>query len=194
MKKIFLLILLSLPLTASAQVPSFPMAFFGDVVIDESPAPIGTIVRVYENNIKLGEVEVMELGVYGYTNPTQQKLLVAEGTGLLTFTVQVPSGQETTGLNTVTYPELTSGTTVEKDLVFNTVLPGPASSGGSSGGGGGGKSKSKTVVTDTEELVLGAATTTVPATDLEKRIALQKQLILLLTQLISLLQQKMLLQ
>jgi hypothetical protein len=62
--------------------------------------------------------------MYGYTEPTKQKLLVGEGVGQISFTAQ-------SSCNSPSYSNFVSGLTVEKNLAFNT------SGCGSSNGGGG---------------------------------------------------------
>jgi subtilisin family serine protease len=84
----------------------------------------------------------------------------------------------------------------EASTTRSVVVSEPAPAPSSSGGGGGGSSRNRvSEEVDTAELVLGISTTTTPFAELseeEKKIELQKQLIMLLTQLISLLQQKIL--
>lgn len=194
MKKIIIALILLLPAASFAQVPAFPMAFWGVVTIDNVAAPAGSIVRVYSGTNKVGEVAVLSGGIYGYTEATKQKLLVEETIGSLSFTIQAPSingGIETSGLTAVTHGSFEAGQTVQKTMDFKLteqVTSGGSSSGG--GGGGGGSRKSKTTTTViAEPLVLGQATTTATS-EAELKIQLQKQLIALLTQLIALLQQR----
>lgn len=126
--------------------PAFPMAFWGNVTINGSAAPVGTVVRAYYGSTLAGMVVVEQSGVYGYTEATKQKLVVAEGVGQLSFKIQsvsFNSGAETAGSPIVSYSGFISGATISKDLAFMIPVPIPtqASSGGggsSSGGGGGG--------------------------------------------------------
>jgi len=199
MKKVTLALLFLLPFTSFAQVPAFPMAFWGVVTVDGTPAPVGSVIRVYSGTDRVGQVTVHNNGVYGYTEPTKQKLLVEETLGQLSFTVQSPGvngGIETGGLSTIIHPSFVSGQTVEKNLAFSltpAVSSGGTPSGGGGGGGGGGgsrRSKTPTVVT-TQPLVLGQATTSSSTlSETELRIQLQKQIIQLLTLLIALLQER----
>jgi hypothetical protein len=193
MKNLIIFAALFLPAVSFAQVPDFPMAFWGGVTIDGADAPVDTVVRVYDgSDTQVGEVSVTEAGVYGYTEPTKQKLVIGEGEGTLIFSVQSASvfgGVETEGLTTITHPSFVSGETLELDLAFETVPVVAQEPRRSSGGGGGGSSRSRASETPAAA-VLGAATTTEDLSDAELRIELQKQLILILTQLISLLQQK----
>lgn len=189
MKTLLLSAILFAPIMVFASVPDFPMAFWGTATVDGAAASAGSVVRVYDEQTKVGESVVQSNGVYGYTEPTKQKLVVGEGNGVLTFTIQVDGGVETQGLSVITYPGFESGETIHKDLNFttkSTVTSGGSSSGG--GGGGGGSKSKKKVTTETDEMVLGAATSTL--SEEENKIALQKQIIVLLTQLIVLLQMK----
>lgn len=198
MKILLSLALLFVPMVSFAAIPDFPMAFWGTVTVDGTIAPAGSVVRVYDESVKVGEIEVGESGVYGYTEPTKQKLIVGSGEGELTFTIQSTSingGVETGGTQVITYSGFVSGETIEKNLDFDVEQEPVVSSGGgggSSSSGGGGSSSRKKVETPTE-LVLGVATSTENMSEEEQKIILQKKLIELLTLLISLLQQKMLL-
>jgi hypothetical protein len=193
MKKHLLIAFVFLPAFAFAEMPAFPMAFWGSATVDGVAVPSGSIIRVYDDSIKVGEVQVQEAGVYGYTEPTKQKLVVSEAVGTLTFTIQASSingGVEVEGITPVTHAGFVSGETLQKSLDFDIAPTVVVTSGGSSsGGGGGGSSKKK--VEPPKELVLGIASTTL--SEPEQKIILQKQLIELLTLLISLLKQKMLL-
>ncbi len=185
-----------LPSIALASMPAFPMAFWGTVSIDGSLAPAGSIVRVYDGVTEVGKITVQETGVYGYTEPTKQKLVVGEAQGTLTFTIQTTSvnaGIETQGLTLISHPSFESGETINKNLAFTTSVVANNQPSSSGGGGGGGKPKVKEV--PVSSLVLGTSTSTSsssqPLSKDELRITLQKQLIILLTQLISLLQLQM---
>ena len=125
--------------------PAFPMAFWGTVTTNGTAAPVGSVVRAYYGSTLVGTATVQETGIYGYTEPTKQKLIVAEGTGVITFKIQASgfnSGSETTGDTTITQDAFTSGLTVQKNLGFTITPPSTGGSGGgggsSSGGGGGG--------------------------------------------------------
>lgn len=128
------------PLMASASaIPDFPMAFWGAVTINGNAAPVGTVIRAYYGSTLAGTVTVQESGIYGYTEPTKQKLVIGAGTGVITFTMQASSfnnGAETGGDSAVTYAQFSSASTINDNLAFTITIPAP--SGGSSGGGGGG--------------------------------------------------------
>src|SRR3989344_682592 len=141
-----LVLALVLPTFVSAAFPAFPMAFWGTITIDGSPAPVGTVVRAYYGSTLAGAVTLQENGIYGYVHPVKQKILVGEGDGTITFKFQSSSingGNETAGVSAQTYSGFSAGTTIEKNLIF--ALPasggsggGGSTGGGSSGGGGGG--------------------------------------------------------
>jgi len=128
---------------ASAEsIPAFPMAFWGNVTINGSSAPIDTVIRAYYGDTLAGQVVVKEAGVYGYDSPTGQKLLVGEGTGEIVFKFQSVSfnnNNETAGTASQSHSAFVSGETIHKDLSFSIEIPAPApqSSGGGGGGGGG---------------------------------------------------------
>ena len=191
MKKLLLALFLLTPIVSFAQMPDFPMSFWGNVTVDGVDAPVESVIRVYDEATTVGEIVVTESGIYGYTEPIKQKLILGEGSGLLTFTVEsstINGGDETGGISPITHTGFVSGGTVQKDLTF--VVAEVSSGGGSSssgGGGGGGSSRKKDV--EPTELVLGEATTTLDAnlTEEEMKIVLQKQIIVLLTKLVILL-------
>jgi hypothetical protein len=138
--------------------PDFPMAFWGNVSIDDAPAPVGTITRAYYGNVLAGEVTVRETGVYGYTEPTKQKLVLANGNGQITFKIKLSaSGIETGGLIPPTYSEFLSGSTINKNLVFYISQASNNSSnpitGGGGGGGGGGTTTTVTSTIGTNQQI-----------------------------------------
>ncbi|KKU93815.1 MAG: PKD domain-containing protein [Candidatus Jorgensenbacteria bacterium GW2011_GWA1_48_13] len=129
--------------------PDFPMAFWGTVTINLQPAPAGTLIRAYVSDVVMGQVVTQESGVYGYTGPTKQKLIVGSSSGTIVFSFQNPSlygGMETKGTVSQTHSPFVSGETINKNLAFAfteaTTLSG--GSGGGGGGGGGGSSPSQT--------------------------------------------------
>lgn len=170
MRKILLTGLLFLaPVLASAQtIPDFPMAFWGTATINGSAAPVGTVIRAYYGSVAAGEATVQESGIYGYTQPTKQKLVTGNGTGEITFRFQRPGESETGGTTAITHAGFVSGETVEKNLAFTVAQPAstgsgggsPSSSSGSSGSGGSGGSGGGSPTPQ----VLGASTTAATST------------------------------
>ena len=130
MKKIITAIILLLPLATSASViPAFPMSFYGNVTINATSAPIGTVIRAYYGTTFGGLVNVSEAGIYGYNNPSKQQLLVSEGTGTLRFTIEsnaINGGIETEGSSTLTYAAFAPGDAISKDLKFTYPIPAPS--------------------------------------------------------------------
>jgi hypothetical protein len=148
MKKILFTIFLFSPLFCFA-MPAYPMAFWGNVNINNSPAPVGTIINAYYDGTSTlaGQVTINASGVYGYNDPLQQQLVVGEGTGTILFTFQTPSennGVETSGTSIQSYSAFSSGTAIEQDLNFqlaaqtNPSPTSPVTTTSTSGGGGGG--------------------------------------------------------
>lgn len=148
------------PLLVSANViPAFPMAFWGNVSINSQPAPINTVIRAYYGDVLAGQAIVKESGIYGYSESTRQKLLVSEGSGIITFTFQsatLNGNVETKGIATQSYPAFNSGATNELNLSFSTSqqtsttggsTSSVTSSSGGGGGGGGGGSYTPSVTT-----------------------------------------------
>lgn len=153
MKKIylFILILATIPsISLASSLPKFPMAFYGNVTINNKNAPEGTIIRVYctrHADTVFGQSIVDSSGNYGYIDSLSKKLLVGECSGTIIFRFETPSilsGVESTGTTTLSYPEFEEGVIVNKDLAFTYKT---TSSGG--GGGGGGSSSSPSSKTNT---------------------------------------------
>jgi hypothetical protein len=140
MKKItlatFLIMTITTPVVSLAETfPPFPMAFWGNVTINGVPAPIGSVLKAYSGGYIVGQVVIQEPGIYGYTEPIKQKLLIGQASGPITFSIQNPSlnnGAEIFGNDSEVF---ISGSTVRKDFSF-TFTPQVAIS--SNGGGGGG--------------------------------------------------------
>jgi len=97
-------IVLAVP--ASAQIPTIPAAFYGDVQINGEPAPVGTEVEVRGEGVIVGlegnPIITTEVGKYGTEGPFGAKLIAQgdiEGNPVLSFYVNgQPTGQ------TITFP------------------------------------------------------------------------------------------
>lgn len=187
MKKFIPIILFVLPLFVSADLPAFPMAFYGTATLNGMNAPEGTVIKAYYGNTLAGEVSVDANGSYGYLASTAQKLLVGEGNGVIIFKFQSSSilnGAESSGNQSVTYSAFESGAIKNLNMAFAYELPvaSSVSSGGRSRGGGGGGA------TITSQIPIGPAVLGV-ATSREAQILLIKaQIQVLLAQLVQLLQ------
>lgn len=149
---IFTIILLTPFIIRAESMPNFPMSFWGNLTINGSAAPAGSVLRAYYGTVLASQVVASESGIYGYTESTKQKLVVGEGNGIITFTIQsvsVNSGKETAGSNVQSYPSFSSGATLQKNIDFtigtSSTNP-PASGGGGGGGGGGGSIQSTTPI------------------------------------------------
>jgi len=113
-------------------VPPLPHAFYGDVTINGSPAPIGTTVEARGTGVLTGiegnPITTTEPGKYGSANSSQPRLIVQgdilDG-AVITFYVNGVSTEQTT--------EWHSGYTTELDLAVAIAAP----PGGGGGGGGG---------------------------------------------------------
>jgi hypothetical protein len=131
------------PLFVGAQsVPDFPMAFWGNATINGATAPVGSVVRAYYGSQLAGIVTIQQTnGIYGENNPTKQRLVVGQGTGPLTFSIQsssVNGGQEIF-LTPTPAIYFSSGSEVPENFAFSySVQSGGGGSSTSGGGGGGG--------------------------------------------------------
>lgn len=64
---------------AAGASPQLPCEFFGTVTISGSPAPAGTEIAAYVNNVKQGTIKVKEAGVYGGVGTFDERLIVLSG-------------------------------------------------------------------------------------------------------------------
>jgi len=136
-------------------IPDFPMSFWGVAKVNGTTALAGSVVKAYYGTMLAGQVTVLDGGVYGYTEPVKQKLIVAKGEGIITFKIQgtqINSGRETGGSTAIQYSTFESGKAVNKDLNFTVPVL------SSSGGGGGGYTAP--VVTPVITAPISAPTTT----------------------------------
>ena len=89
------LVLLVSPVAVFAQVPQLPHIFYGDVTINSSPAPVGTVIIAKVNGVEKGRVTTEATGKYGGPGAYDQKLLVQGNItsgAQITFTVSGVSG------------------------------------------------------------------------------------------------------
>ena len=74
MKKLLISVLgliLLFPLAVSA-TPPFPMNFYGDVIINDVNAPVGSVIKAYDSNDNLlAQFTLTQAGVYGNSDRTQ---------------------------------------------------------------------------------------------------------------------------
>jgi len=153
-----------------------------EVIVPDTTAPVITLNGVNPMNLTVGDA---------YVEPGATAEDVVDGSVTVNLSGSVNTAVADTYIITYTASDVAgNGATTTRSVVISEPAP------SSSGGGGGGSSRNRvSEEVDTAELVLGISTTTTPFAELseeEKKIELQKQLIMLLTQLISLLQQKIL--
>jgi len=125
-KLLFLtLVFLSLPIFCLADntFPSFPMAFWGNATINGELLPAGTTIRAYCNNNLIGEVTMVEDGIYGYIESTKNKLLVSSCDNDIPFKYLLLGSEEnlTGGIEIKHTEGFISGATINKDLNFITT-------------------------------------------------------------------------
>ncbi|HNW96586.1 MAG TPA: peptidoglycan-binding domain-containing protein [Candidatus Paceibacterota bacterium] len=154
--------------------PSFPMAFWGNVKIDNVSVPINTVINAYYDSVLCGTVTVKEIGIYGYPDSLKQKLLISEGSGPITFKF-VKDGIEKTGINIISHSSFVAGETINKNLEFVTIIPAtptptptptptstPAPITGGGGGGGGSYTPPSSTPTPTPTPILTSSPTPTP--------------------------------
>ncbi|MEI7688833.1 MAG: peptidoglycan-binding domain-containing protein [Candidatus Nomurabacteria bacterium] len=144
---IFIALIIFPSISSASSIPKFPMAFYGNVTINGTKAPEGTIISAYYGTTLAGQSTVDSSGAYGSIASTANKLLVSEGSGAITFTFKsssILSGAESKGTTLMSYSSFTEGSTITKDLAF-TYYVAPVGGGGG-GGGGGGSSPSPIII------------------------------------------------
>lgn len=105
--------------------PAWPASFYGAATLNGNKLPAGTKIQAFGASTLKGEVVMSEDGIYGYDNPTKQKLVVGEYTGGLSFKY-VPAGMTAglTGDSAVAYSgAFASGTSTRLDLLFTKNSP-----------------------------------------------------------------------
>ena len=79
------LILMSIILVSStgaayAQAPMIPCEFYGNVMINDNPAPVGTLIVAKIDGVERGSITTTEIGKYGGEGTFDDRLIV-DGTG-----------------------------------------------------------------------------------------------------------------
>ncbi len=105
--------LLVLPLAVFAQVPQLPHVFYGDITINDSQAPVGTVVIAKVNGVEKGRVTTEVTGKYGAPGAYDQKLLVQ---GDITGGVQITFS--VSGVNRTPTVSFESGKVEQLNLAF----------------------------------------------------------------------------
>jgi len=117
----FVLALGAAPVYAD-DIPPLPHAFYGELLINNSPAPAGTTVEARGEDVRTeiegNPITTTESGKYGSSNPLEQRLIVQgdilEG-AIITFYVNDVSTEQTA--------EWHSGETSPKDLSVTITAP-----------------------------------------------------------------------
>ncbi|MFA5360333.1 MAG: hypothetical protein WC349_05290 [Patescibacteria group bacterium] len=185
MKKFLIItIFILFPLTVKAvdSFPSFPMSFYGTATLNNVNLPVGTKIQAYIYSTLQGEVILKEAGIYGYDNPTKIKLVVGNFTGNLTFKYVLTDLTPQVGCSKQEYVSgFVSGSSVMKNLVFDSASCSTTAPTSSGGGGGGGGSSSSTNLNTT--VVATSTSTTASTTMLVPQVLGEKITNLVLTQL-----------
>ncbi len=105
---------------ANEAFPSFPMAFWGSAALNGDILPSGTIIRAYCDDNLIGEIIILEDGIYGYDEVTKNKLLVSNCDNNILFRYLLQETvEDMAGGIAVEYTEgFISESTVNKDLNF----------------------------------------------------------------------------
>jgi len=178
MKKIlfffFALFLLAPSLAlANTSFPSFPMSFYGTANLDGANLPAGTKIQAFAGGTLAGETTLSSAGVYGYDDPTKNRLIVGKYLGSeLDFEYVLPNTSLSIIGNTANKysSAFVAGTSSLLNLVFTTPpAPAPSSGGGgggSSSGGGSGATlpKTTTVITPTKIITVPKTATSTTVT------------------------------
>lgn len=138
-KLLLILLFAFLPLFCSAEsFPIFPMAFWGNASTDGNPLPSGTTIRAYCNDVRIGEIEMADNGIYGYADSTKNKLLVSQcGTDIIFKYLLENSNADMAGGEEIK-EDFESGVTIHKNLNFISVQSQSSNTGGASPGNAGG--------------------------------------------------------
>ena len=126
------LLLLPIFCMADNSFPDFPMAFLGNATVDSVLLPAGTIIKAYCNDGLIGEVTMIEEGIYGSNEVIKgNRLVVASCEGDILFKYLLLGGEEDlTGVTEVKYSEgFKSGDIIQKNLSFVNIQP-PSNNGG----------------------------------------------------------------
>lgn len=139
--KINLLIvaLFALPKLANADTfPNFPMSFYGSATLNGQALPVGSKILAFANGVLQGESVLTEPGIYGYTDPTKNKLVVGDYSGNLAFFYKSGITEPDAGCKIQEYVGgFKSGNALEYDLAFQSAGCGISFGGGGGQSGGG---------------------------------------------------------
>lgn len=154
--KYFLFLFILLPsvclATTSSFFPDFPMAFWGDATLNGNDLPAETKIQAYCDNELIGEVTMIEDGIYGYNLATKNKLLVSNCNSKIVFKYLLKGNEEAlAGDEEISYVNgFEAGKVIEKDLHFiNSIAVTEEQSDNESGGGTGSSFSNVTLTEDT---------------------------------------------
>ncbi len=87
--------------TALAASPQLPCEFYGTVVIQGSPAPVGTVITAFVNGTAQGKITVTDAGKFGGIGTFDERLIVmagendfANGVPMITFRINEQSADQ----------------------------------------------------------------------------------------------------
>jgi PKD repeat protein len=76
-KKVFICLLLLSSISGIASAtPVLPSEFYGEITINDEPAPVGTVVTAYIRSIERGKIITSQSGIYGGSEIFDQRLQV----------------------------------------------------------------------------------------------------------------------
>ena len=109
---------------AEISFPDFPMAFWGNATLNGDSLSSGTTIKAYCDNNLVGEIVLVEDGIYGYNLATKNKLLILSCDTKIVFKYLLAGESNVLmGITEVNYIDgFESGKVVEKDLNFTTSV------------------------------------------------------------------------
>lgn len=148
-----LTILFTLSITASlamAAIPGGPNVFYGTITINNTNAPVGTVINASINGILVATITVTVAGQYGAAGTFEPKLSVSGSNGdTITFSATTPAYA---GISIIT-EAYEADKLEEKTLAFSaSATTPPSDAGGDTSGGGGGAVTTTTTPTTTTTL------------------------------------------
>lgn len=119
----FLLIGLFPGISMAVSFPDFPMAFWGTATINGQPLLSGTKIQAFCGSDLIGEVTMLENGIYGYADSTKIKLLSGNCSGDILFKYLLSGATNPlTGGSEIKYTAgFQAGTTLSENLNFITT-------------------------------------------------------------------------
>ncbi|MFH1129230.1 MAG: dockerin type I domain-containing protein [Patescibacteria group bacterium] len=107
-------------ISMAVSFPDFPMAFWGTATIDGQALSSGTKIKAFCGSDLIGEVTMLENGIYGYADSTKIKLLSGNCSGDILFKYLLSGATNPlTGGSEIKYTDgFEEGKTVNKNLEF----------------------------------------------------------------------------